>query len=369
MQGTEEQPPSQPESAESGNSTNDAAEQTAEDWDAAFQDANGEPPVVEPQVIDRETLLSERTEARPDLEDTVFRPTGEQGDAAAEVDQPTGTSVTADEPPALVEPGRPERGDLSSLDVIDEHESADTRAYDSGALAAAAGTSAAAGAAASAAVAAPAPATGSIHVDEATARAAATGTPIVLVETPQPPKRRGARSVGFLVAILSTIVFGALLAGAILLIGFLFDRGFDLSDALVELWLQPTWLLPVVVFFVAYWLLTIIVNRAGWWAHVLGGFIVAVLTAAVAVIALRIEDAGGWSDWRDAFDGQPQSWVPFVLTPLVLATLVLAREVPIWLGGIVAKRGRIAKRRNAEEREAFERENEEKIAAYEASRA
>ena len=64
-------------------------------------------------------------------------------------------------------------------------------------------------------------------------------------------------------------------AAAFFAVGYLFDRDFDATETLQTVWLLPSYLLPVIVFFLAYWLLTLIVNRAGWWAHVLGGFIVA----------------------------------------------------------------------------------------------
>lgn len=210
--------------------------------------------------------------------------------------------------------------------------------------------------------------TGSITVDDETARAAATGTPIVLVESPTPPRKKGARGVGFVVVLLSTLVFAALLAVGYLAVGYLFDRGFSLDETLQGLWLRPSWLIPIAVFFVAYWLLTIIVNRAGWWAHVLGGFIVALLAYAGHIGGAFLEAQSNEWDVLSLTSIGVDDLGQLVLAPLSIVTFVLAREVPIWLGGIVARRGRKAREHNRTAVEEFERENAERLAEYEATR-
>ena len=42
--------------------------------------------------------------------------------------------------------------------------------------------------------------------------------------------------------------------------------------------------------------------------------------------------------------------------PLGFAAAIAAREVPIWVGGIVSRRGRTARARNVEARASYERE-------------
>ncbi|WP_430591651.1 hypothetical protein [Humidisolicoccus flavus] len=208
-----------------------------------------------------------------------------------------------------------------------------------------------------------------IEVDDDTARAAAAGgTPIVLVEAPLPPTKRGVRGVGFAVSLLATLIFGALLAGGMLLIGFLFDRTFDLVAEVQTLWLQPTWILPVAVFFVGYLLLNLIVNRAGWWAHVLGGFLVAALVYAAVIAGNLLENFGGWGAYAQLPNTSAAELTEVLLTPLSVLTFVLAREVPIWVGGIVARRGRKVKAAHRDAVAEFDRENEERMAVYETSR-
>ncbi|SDS23209.1 hypothetical protein [Agrococcus carbonis] len=208
----------------------------------------------------------------------------------------------------------------------------------------------------------------SIQVDDETARAAAGGTPIVLVEEPLPPRRKGARGVGFAVALLATLIFAALFAAAFLAVGYLFDRGFDLVETLQTVWLRPSFLLPVAVFFLAYWIVTLIVNRAGWWAHVLGAFIVALLVYAAHIGGAFMEEQGGWTGYTALPGIDPQSLGQLLLAPLSVLAFVIAREVPVWVGGIVARRGRKAREWNRQAMDEYNAENAERLAAYERAR-
>ena len=180
---------------------------------------------------------------------------------------------------------------------------------------------------------------------------------IMLVEQPEEPRKRGARGVGFMVVLLSTIVFGGLLGLAMVGVQFLFETEFD-SSSLLTVWLSPLWIFPVVVFFLAYWILTLVVNRAGWWAHVLGGFIVALLAYGAYVFAANFEHNGGWESLGNLFTFTRDGIVPSLLAPAAVVTFVLAREVPIWLGGIVSKRGRKQRERYNAELDEYRRQTE-----------
>ncbi|WP_072315031.1 DMT family transporter [Agrococcus sp. Marseille-P2731] len=209
----------------------------------------------------------------------------------------------------------------------------------------------------------------SIPVDDETARAAASGgTPIVLVEEPMPPRRKGARGVGFAVALLATLIFGIVFAAAYFAVGFLFDRDFNALETLESVWLRPSFLLPVVVFFLAYWILTLLVNRAGWWAHVLGGFVVALLVYAAHIGGAFMEEQGGWAGYTALPGIDPQALSQLLLAPLSVLAFVVAREVPIWVGGIVARRGRKAREWNRKALDDFNAEHAERLAAYERAR-
>lgn len=187
-------------------------------------------------------------------------------------------------------------------------------------------------------------------VTESVPAAAPASPTVVFVQAPQPPKKRGARGVGALVALLGAGLFAAAYALLVLLIGIIEPR-YGVTGAIETIGSVIYWV-PVLVFFLAYLLLIVIVNRAGWWAHVLGGFIVAVLVW-VGFVGAAIIAAGAF--------GAPASQVGAVVlqqltNPLGFAAAIAAREVPIWVGGLVAKRGRTARARNAANRAAYEQE-------------
>ncbi|MFJ6114346.1 hypothetical protein ACIQC8_09585 [Agrococcus sediminis] len=208
-----------------------------------------------------------------------------------------------------------------------------------------------------------------IAVDEETARAASGGTPIVLVEEPVPPRRKGARGVGFAVALLATAIFALVFAAAFFAVGYLFDRGFDAAETLETVWLRPSFLLPVIVFFLAYWLVTLVVNRAGWWAHVLGAFLVALLVYAAHIGGAYMEAEGGWESYTALPGIDAEELGQLILAPLSVLAFVIAREVPVWVGGIVSRRGRRAREWNRQAMDDFNAENAERLAAYERARS
>ena len=183
----------------------------------------------------------------------------------------------------------------------------------------------------------------------------------MLVEEPVPPRRKGARAVGFAVALLATLIFAILFAAAFFAVGYLFDREFDATETLQTLWVLPSYLLPVIVFFLAYWLLTLIVNRAGWWAHVLGGFIVALLVYVAHLAGAYMETQGGWAGYTALPGIDARALSELLLAPLSVLAFVLAREVPIWVGGIVARRGRKAREHNRQAIDDFNAENADRL--------
>ncbi len=186
---------------------------------------------------------------------------------------------------------------------------------------------------------------------------------VVFVQAPQPPKKRGARGVGALVALLGAGLFAAAYALLVLLIGIIEPR-YGVTGAIETIGSVIFWV-PVLVFFLSYLLLIVIVNRAGWWAHVLGGFVVAVLVW-VGFVGAAIIAAGAF--------GAPAPQVGAVVlqqltNPLGFAAAIAAREVPIWVGGLVARRGRTARARNEANRAAYEQELAEHRATIGASTA
>ncbi|KRF33091.1 hypothetical protein [Yonghaparkia sp. Soil809] len=177
---------------------------------------------------------------------------------------------------------------------------------------------------------------------------------IVYVPAPQPPRRRGSRRLGVGVALASSLVFTilyAVLATLFIFIG-LGAGGPGLAQQVQAFASTPSFWMPVIAFAVGYVVLVLIVNRAGWWAHVLGGFLVAALVYVVFIGSTVLS--------AEATGASPADLQRFLLlqitNPLGWSAAIAAREVPIWVGGLVARNGRAAKARNAEARAEYERE-------------
>lgn len=175
----------------------------------------------------------------------------------------------------------------------------------------------------------------------------------IYVQAPTPPKARGNRGFGVLVALIGTVVFALLYAGVAYLLVSLYGAGRgDGVRVLTEFLVQPVFWVPVLAFFVGFALLAAIVNRGAWWYYAVFGLLVGVLVyfsyiggslLTVEAWTLTVEEGTGFL---------AQRW----LDPFAIAAFVIAREIPIWLGGWLAARGRNVTERNRLAYEAYERE-------------
>ncbi|WP_368497324.1 hypothetical protein [Herbiconiux sp. A18JL235] len=175
---------------------------------------------------------------------------------------------------------------------------------------------------------------------------------------PVPPAAKGNRGGGTLIALLGTVAFAALYAAVSFLVISANLAGVAAVTAFAQFLLSAAFIVPVIVFAVSLILIVLVVNRAGWWAYVLGGFLVAVLVYVAGIAGALIH--------VNAWNLQPQEQYDFVrsltMDPLTLAGAIVAREVSIWTGAWIASRGRKVKQRNKEAREQFEREQNERVA-------
>lgn len=173
---------------------------------------------------------------------------------------------------------------------------------------------------------------------------------VVYVQAPTPPKPKGNRGIGVLVAVVATLVYAVVLALAGLGLTVIGSGRIALSFLG-----SASFLVPVLLFLVAAIVLALLANRAGWWAHVLGSLVVGlfvyfgtigILLLFNNVVLLTPSEAGG--AFRAAM----------LNAPIIMAGL-LAREVALWSGAITSARGRRVRERNAEARAAFDREQAE----------
>lgn len=176
---------------------------------------------------------------------------------------------------------------------------------------------------------------------------------IVYVPTPVAPRAKGNRGIGAIYAVVSALVFAALLAGATAIIGV--TRGAALS---FEFLTEARFYIPVLFFAIGFVLLVLILNRAAWWTYVLGSLFLAVFvyfgTIGVALLGNGII--------LNTPSEAAEQYSRALRDPFIIAAALLAREVSLWVGAIIASRGRKVKTRNAEARATYEREVAEKRA-------
>ncbi|MET0714297.1 MAG: hypothetical protein ABWY57_05240 [Mycetocola sp.] len=169
----------------------------------------------------------------------------------------------------------------------------------------------------------------------------------VYVQAPSEPKPKGNRGFGILVSLLATVAFAVLYAAVLAILLVANDGSVNtVTDVLVR---PPFWV-PVLFFFLGMVLLVSVVNRGGWWAYVLGGFVVAAIVYGSYIGGLLIEQAANISP--SEVGGVV---LRALLSPAAVVSFVIAREVPIWFGAWVASRGRKVSQRNLEAKREYER--------------
>lgn len=206
--------------------------------------------------------------------------------------------------------------------------------------------------------------------------AAAAAPRVVFVEAPVPPRKQGNRGIGVLFALLGTLVF-ALVYGLVimLLIALVQPTVFPLDDlgasplgfggVYTAFLASPYFWVPVLAFLVAYVLLVLLLNRAGWPLHILASILLALVVYFASIGVFLLFDGVGLMTPTQA----SEAFAGFALDPRLLIAAVAAREVAVWMGLAIAARGRKVRQRNAERLSTFEREVAETRAEHERAAA
>lgn len=177
----------------------------------------------------------------------------------------------------------------------------------------------------------------------------------IYVQAPVPPKLKGNRGFGVLVAAIGAVAFALIYAAVTYLL--LLSRGDQgaATDEFVKFLAGPYWALfwvPTIALFLGFSLLAAIVNRGPWWTYAVFGLLVGVLVY-FSYIGASLLAVQAWTltfDEAQTFIGE--RW----LDPFAIVAGVIAREIPIWLGGWIAARGRTVTERNRVALEAYDRE-------------
>ncbi len=179
---------------------------------------------------------------------------------------------------------------------------------------------------------------------------------VVYVQTPAPPRKAGNRGIGSLLAIVSGLIYAALFAGVVALI-----LAAQVGSFTFAFLANATFYVPVLFFVVASVLVVLIVNRAGWAAHVVGSLVVGVVVYFGTIGVLLLNQGVILQTPAEA----AVLFSEAARNPIVIAAALLAREVALWSGAVIGRRGRSLKARNAVAREAWAREVAETRAAHE----
>ena len=170
---------------------------------------------------------------------------------------------------------------------------------------------------------------------------------VIYVETPAAPKARSNRVVGSLLALGGAVLFALVYAlVAILVLASPLGETFPSRDFAGFIRDAAFWV-PVLFFTLGFVLVVLLLNRAAWWAHVLGSIVVAVVVyfGSIGVLLLL-----------NSFGSAPQGFGYFAVNPLVVTATLVAREISIWIGFLIAYRGRKLTARNKADRAAFDAE-------------
>ncbi|MEO5534683.1 MAG: hypothetical protein ABIR17_06070 [Pseudolysinimonas sp.] len=184
------------------------------------------------------------------------------------------------------------------------------------------------------------------------------GERVVYVEGPIHPKEYSNRVVGSLLALVGTVLFAIIYAavGALIIATGWFQT---FRQATFGTFIQDSafWV-PVLFFAIGFVLVVLLLNRAGWWLHVVGSLLVAIIVyfGSIGVLLLLTGIAG-----------TPATFATLATQPFTVAAALVAREVSIWVGFLIAARGTKVKARNKAARDEFDTEQAERASGKKAS--
>lgn len=182
--------------------------------------------------------------------------------------------------------------------------------------------------------------------------AAAAPQPI-FVQAPEAPRPRGNRAAAGAIGLLAALAFAVLYLAVWLGVGAIEGdvTGDNVGTTVVGA--LATWSLwvPVVVFFIAFWLLGAIINRGRWGAWVIFGILVGAAAYGGHILGALFQ-APFWeltaSEGAELIEAE-------LLTPLAIAAFIIGRELTIWFGAWAAARAKRVTELNVEAQREYER--------------
>jgi hypothetical protein len=184
--------------------------------------------------------------------------------------------------------------------------------------------------------------------------APATAPPPQFIYLPNAPVKHTNRFFGSLIALIATWVYAGVLALVIAIL--LAAVTGQVNFAFVA---SATFYIPVLFFAVAMLIVVVIANCAGWWSYM--------ITSAIVALVVYFGSAGMILLLNGVVLATPeQAALLFreVLTnPITVSTAGVAREVAIWSGLIVSRRGKRVTAANLVARQTFDRDRADREAS------
>lgn len=175
----------------------------------------------------------------------------------------------------------------------------------------------------------------------------------IFVQAPEAPRPRGNRAAAGAIGLLAAVSFAILFLAVWLGVGAI--RGEVTVENVGEVALAAlgTWSLwvPVIVFFLAFWLLGAIINRGRWGAWVVFGLLVGVAAYAGHLLGALFQAPF----WELTLSQGMELVGAELLTPMAFAAFVIGRELTIWFGAWAAARGKRVTELNIEAQREYER--------------
>jgi len=170
---------------------------------------------------------------------------------------------------------------------------------------------------------------------------------VVYVNAPQAPVDKGNRGFGVLISVAATIVFLIVLA---IVMTIIYSARAD--GLYLDFLGQTAFYVPALFFLIGSIVLVLLLNRAGWWTYVIGSLVVALFVYFATIGTVLLSNGVVLLTPAEA----AEQFRLGTVSPFTIAAALVAREIMIWAGAIIASRGRKLKVRNADAKAAFERE-------------
>ncbi|MBN8425399.1 ABC transporter [Microbacterium esteraromaticum] len=175
----------------------------------------------------------------------------------------------------------------------------------------------------------------------------------IFVQAPEPPRELGNRATAGAIGLLAMVSFAILYLGAILGIGAV--EGTVTVENVGTAAVAPlsTWSfwVPVVIFYIAFWLLGAIINRGRWGHWVIFGLFVGAAAYGGHLLGQLFQAPF----WRLTPTEAVELLEQQAFAPLAIGAFLFARELTIWFGAWVARSGARKKELNAEAQAEYER--------------